>query len=97
MRTITNKKTAEVVNILLTVFPQHGMDFGGVYDIADMLEAYWKEHGFDNHFYSLENGCLFIDGRCIGRFTSLTKKYKFDEKSYYTEGKILAKGESDYD
>lgn len=40
--------------------------------------------------YELKDGCLYIDNKFVGRFAP-KRETKFDEMSYYIEGRILAR------
>ena len=84
------------------VFPQitlqkYGRNFflvDAVY-VRDLVAAYIEGHKPPFEF-KVDDGCLYANGDFLGRVVPAPSG-AFDEKSYYAEGRILARQESDWD
>lgn len=65
-------------------------------EIYDCIMNFCKENQTRprKHTYSINNGCLFIDGKFTKRVGHLDRPaYAFDEETYCAEGRILARQE----
>ena len=80
---ITNR-----VNELAETSANLDLDVMGIYDAI-----FRAGKPFASERYTLNDDCLYIDGKMVGRFAPKSPKGRFDDKAYYTEGKILERND----
>ena len=68
------------------------------YEIQEIIREYMRKHDIGlkitRNSYVVDNGFLYINGDPTARITIMDKRIQYDEESYYTEGRILARQEA---
>lgn len=74
---------------------------GEVRDIIHLVERYRKDHGYPQELKAVvKNGLLFLNGDPVERIALMEgfgRRNTYTDAAYHYEGRILARGESDYD
>ena len=70
-------------------------------DIARLVEQYRRNHNYPQELNAeVRNGLLFLNGDPVERIALMKnfgRRNTYTDAAYHYEGRILARGESDYD